>query len=402
MPLFEYTVLNQNGKRIKDTYTAQTASEVTFMLKEREYIILNVEEVKNKTSISLFTNLQRVTSKDLAVFCRQFQAMLNAGVPIINCLDIIKQQTDNKRLRNIINDLFENLQKGFTFSEALRKHDNVFPEILINMVEAGEVSGNLDVIMDRLAIHFEKEFKIENKIKGAMAYPIVLAIVATAVVIFLLTSVMPTFIGMFESSGVELPAPTIAMLNMSDFIQNRWYIIIIFITLIIVLVKTLSSNKSTKIGIDKLKLEIPILKNVNLKIATSRFTRTLSTLLGSGVPLINALEIVAKVTGNEYIGSVILKSKEDVRKGIGLSEPLKHSRVFPPMVTSMMKIGEDSGAIEEILAKTADFYDEEVDSAVQKLTTVLEPIMIVFMALIIGFIVIAMVMPMFDMVSTIQ
>lgn len=394
MPIYKYTVINKQGKKKTSTYKANSEKEIASMLREQNNIILKIEKTKNERSISFS---RKITPKDFAVFCRQFQAMLNAGVPIINCLDIIIQQTTNKRFKEIISDIYESLQKGFTLSESLGKHDKVFPTIFISMIEAGEVSGNIDVIMDRLAVHFEKEYKINNKIKSAMTYPAVIAVVATAVVIFLLTSVMPTFLGMFQSSGIELPTITKALLNISNFIKNRWYFIIIAIIAVIISYRILLKNKNNRIIRDKIKLKIPVIKNISLKVATSRFTRTLSTLLSSGVPLISSLEIVSKVTGNEYIESILIDSKEEVKKGINLSSPLNKFNVFQPMVISMIKIGEDSGSLDEILGVTASFYDEEVDVAVNKLTTIMEPIMLVIMAIVVGFIVVGMLLPMFDM-----
>lgn len=398
MPVYKYTIINKQGKKQTNTYKANSEKEVASMLREKHNIILKIEKTKTEKSISFS---KKISSKDLAVFCRQFQAMLKAGVPIINCLDIIIQQTTNKKFREIISDIYESLQKGFTLSEASSKYSNVFPSLFISMVEAGEASGNLDDIMDRLAIHFEKEFKINNKIKSAMTYPIVIAVVATAVVIFLLTSVMPTFLSMFQNSGIELPAITKALLSFSNFIKYQWYVIIIIIVLIPIIFKILLKNAANRLIFDKIKLKIPVVKYLNLKVATSRFTRTLSTLLSSGVPLINSLEIVAKVTGNEYIGKVILDSKEEVKKGVSLSDPLRRYNIFQPMVISMIKIGEDSGSLDEILSVTANFYDEEVDTAVNKLTTVVEPIMLVIMAVIVGFIVVGMVLPMFDMFNVV-
>jgi type IV pilus assembly protein PilC len=270
------------------------------------------------------------------------------------------------------------------------------------MIEVGELSGNIDVIMDRLANHFEKEYKLENKIKLAMTYPAILAIVATVVVIFLLTSIMPTFVDIYASYGVELPGITQVIIFLSEVIKSYWHIILLVIAGMVFLVRVLLKNSKVKYQSDYAKLQIPVVKNFVLKIATSRFTRTLSTLVGSGVPLLQSLETVSGVTGNTYIASKILEVREDIRKGSTLSIPLKKQNIFPPMVHNMIKIGEDSGSIEEILDKTADFYDEEVYTAVARLTSLLEPIMIVFMAIIIGFIVIAMAMPMFDMVRIVQ
>lgn len=401
MALYKCSVINQTGKREKINHNAESRAEVIDYLKQNNYIIIDINKSEGSVDLSGLKP-SKIKSKDLAVFCKQLYAMLKAGVTIVNSLDILKQQTENKRLSKIISQLYEDLQKGNTFSESLSHHKDAFPTIFISMVEAGELSGNIDVIMNRLAVHFEKEYKIENKVKSAMTYPAILAIVCIAVVIFLLTTIMPTFVDMYSSSGVELPQITKTMIALSEILKNYWYLLALAVMSIIFAVSALSKNKDIKLKEDYFKLKIPVVKNLVLKVATSRFTRTLSTLMGSGVPLLQALETVSGVTGNTYIGSKILEAKEDVRKGYALSQPLKQQGVFPPMVHSMIKIGEDSGSIEEILDKTADFYDEEVDTAVTRLTTMLEPIMIVFMAIIIGFIVLAMVTPMFDMVNSVQ
>lgn len=328
--------------------------------------------------------------------------MLNAGVTIVKCLDILEAQTENKVLRSATRDTYDNVQKGMTLSEAMRKHEKVFPSLLVNMIEAGEVSGSLDVIMERMAMHYEKEYKIENKIKGAMIYPIVLGVVSIAVVIFLLVAVMPTFVGMFESSGVELPTPTKILLNISDSLKNQWYIYLASIIAIILGFGYFSRQESGRLLIDSLKLRLPVVKDTNIKIATSRFTRTLSTLLSSGIPLLQGLDVVAKIVNNKFLGLKIDNAKEEVRKGVPLSRTIKAIKIFPPMVDSMIKIGEESGSLDDILNKSADFYDEEVEVAIQKMTEMMQPILIVIMALMVGFIVIAMALPMFDMVNTVQ
>ncbi len=403
MPNFNYIALNQNGKKIKGIYNASSLSDVIEMLRGKKYVPVEINEKKSKSrDLTIFDSFSRVTIKDLAVFCRQFQVMLNAGVPIVNSLDILKLQTEKKKFKEIIEDLYEQVQKGSTFSEALLNHKNVFPEIMINMVEAGEVSGNLDIIMERLSVHFEKEFKIENKVKGAMIYPIILVVAVVAVVSFLLVFVMPTFLGMFEGSGVELPFLTQVLLSISKFLRTRWYIVLGIIASIVLIYKRLMQEKNLRIKRDKFKLKLPIIKNVQIKVASSRFTRTLSTLMSSGVELMKSIEIVSRVTGNEYIATTLIEIKEDLRKGGTLSEPLKRRGIFPPMIPAMVNIGEESGAIDEVLDKTANFYDEEVDVAINKMTTILEPLMIVIMAVIVGFVVIAMILPMFDMLKTIN
>ncbi len=404
MPSFKYTAMDNKGKKMKGTFTAGSANDVSEMLKEKHFFPVSIEENKaSKDQESVFARFSKVNNKDLAVFCRQFYAMLNAGIPIINCIDIIQQQTVKKRFQGVIADLFEQLQKGYTFSEALKQNADVFPNIMINMVEAGEVSGNLDLIMERLSVHFEKEYKINNKIKSAMAYPAVLAIVTIGVVVFLLMVVMPTFIGMFAGAGVALPKPTLIMMGISDFLRTKWYIVIFVGALISYLLFKTRQNDKLREGQDKFLLKrMPILNDITTKIVSSRFTRTMSTLLGSGVELLTAIEITSRVTGNKYVETVLGKVSEDVKKGVTMSEPLKRYAVFPPMISSMIKIGEDSGALDNILDKTANFYDDELDTAIQKLTSLVEPIMIVIMGAIVGFIVVAMMMPMFDMLQTVS
>jgi len=402
MPIYKYTAINKSGTKITNDYSAKSQAEVMVMLKENGFYPVKVEEYIERKEIALSDIFNKVTIKDIAVFCRQFYTMLNAGVTITSTLDILRQQTENKKLRKIISDIYEEVQKGSAFSEALKKHRDVFPDLLINMVEAGEVSGNLDTIMDRMANHFEKEFKINNKIKSAMVYPIILSVVAIGVVVFLLTSVMPTFIGMFTSSGVPLPLPTRILLGISSALQNYWYIFFGGIILIIIGFNTYKNTDGGKLLISRIKLAIPVIKDSNKKIITSRFTRTLSTLLSSGVPLLEALDIVSKVVGNVVVEKGISVAKEEVRKGSTLAKPIRETGLFPPMVTSMIEIGEESGALDDILEKTANFYDEELETAIQKMTTLIEPVMIVLMAVIVGFIVISMALPMFDMVNTVQ
>ena len=403
MSLYKCNLIDQSGKKHKINRQAESKSEVIDYLKQNKYIVIDIKTTESSLSLSgSLGSMKKIKAKDLSVFCKQLYAMLKAGVTIVTSLEILVQQTENKKLTKIIGQMYEDLQKGNTLSEALSHHKDSFPPIFISMVEAGELSGNIDVIMNRLSVHFEKEYKIENKVKSAMTYPAILAVVASAVVVFLLTSVMPTFVDMYSSSGVPLPAITTALIGISNGLKNYWYIIILFIVIMSFALTALKKNANVQYKTDSFKLQIPVYKNLELKVATARFTRTLSTLMGSGVPLLQALDTVSGVTGNTFIGSKILEVKEDVRRGLSLSQPLKKQNVFPPMVHNMIKIGEDSGAIEEILDKTADFYDEEVETAINRVTAMLEPLMIVFMAIIIGFIVLAMVIPMFDMVKTVQ
>ncbi|RKD34593.1 type II secretion system F family protein [Thermohalobacter berrensis] len=402
MPVYKYKAVKETGDKKEGKYTANSKNEVISMLRDNKYYPIKIEELQEDRNIKLTNLFNRVKTKDLAIFCRQFHTMLDAGVTIINCLDILKQQTENKKLKVELGKIYDEVQKGSTLSEALRKHDEFFDELLINMVEAGEASGTLDVIMNRMAVHYEKENKISNKVKNAMVYPLILSIVSIFVVIFLLIVVMPSFISMFQGAGVALPLPTRILLAISNGIKENWYLMVISIAFLLYILNRYKGTENGSKFFDRVKLKIPIIKKTTIKIVTSRFTRTLSTLLGSGVSLLQSLDIVSRVVGNKVVAEDILQAKEDIRKGINLAEPIRKSGIFPPMVVSMVKIGEESGSLEEMLEKTADFYDDEVEAAMEKMTTALEPIMIIVMAIVIGSIVIAMILPMFEMINTLQ
>lgn len=398
--IYKYKAVSQTGEVIEGFFEGDGESDVLAMLKGNSYLPVTVEkDVGAEAQIDLFS--KKIKKKDLAVFCRQFYTMLNAGIGIVKCIDILGKQSENKTLVKSLGSLHEDVQKGFTLSEGMKKHPKVFPSLLINMVEAGEISGNVDTIMETMAVHFEKENKLENKIKSALIYPMALAVVSTAVVIFLLVAVMPIFIGMFEGSGQALPGPTKMLLTLSNWLTEYWYLFIIMVIGMTVGFITFKQTTAGRIFFDTLKIKIPILKDTNVKIITARFTRTLSTLMSSGMPLLQSIEVVGRVVGNKVIQDRLEIAVEDIRKGVSLSRTISEVQIFPPMVDSMIKIGEESGALDDILYKTADFYDDEVEVALQRMTSLMEPIMLVVMAVVIGFIVIAMAIPMFDVVNMI-
>lgn len=401
MPNFKYKVMNQNGERLEGVYTANSEEDVMSMIRTNNYYPLKIEEIVESTKIE-FDFLSKVKTKDIAIFCRQFYTMLNAGATISRCLNVLGQQSPNKMLRKSIIGIDESIKKGLTLSIAMKKEEGIFPDLLVNMVQTGEVSGNLDLILQRMSNHYEKENKLNNKIKSAMTYPIVLAFLCIVIVTVILVFVMPTFVGMFQSSGVELPVPTKILLNMSNTIRTKWPIILLVILGIVFGMKYYFKTENGEFLLSKIKLKIPIVKNMNEKIIVTRFTRTLATVLSSGVTLIEGLQIVSKIVGNKVVEHKLLSVKDQLIKGVGLSEPLKETGVFPPMLYSMVKIGEESGALDDILDKTADFYDEELDTAVQQFTTILEPIMIAVMGVIIGFIVMSIALPIFNMANTIK
>jgi type IV pilus assembly protein PilC len=397
---YKYKSITADGRESEGLYVGESESGLISMLKEKKELVLSIErDIQSEAQIEIFK--KKVKKKDLSLFCRQFYTMISAGLGIVPCLEILVSQTQNKTFKNAIADTYEEVQKGSTLSESMKLHTDIFPTILISMVEAGEVSGNLDTIMLRMAEHFEKEFKLENKVKSAMVYPAVLAFATVAVVIFMLVFVMPTFVGMFEGSGTALPGPTQMVINLSNSLRDYWYI---YVAVVAAIVFGISAYKRTKEGtrfFDSMKLRIPIVKGTTTMLVTSRFTRTLSTLMSSGIPLIQAMEVVSRVVSNSIVEERLLTGIENIRKGVTLSRTVKDVGIFPPMVDSMIKIGEESGSLDDMLFKTADFYDEEVDTSLTKLTAMIEPLMIVIMALIIGMIVIAMYLPMFDMMKTV-
>ncbi|MBK1810497.1 type II secretion system F family protein [Clostridium sp. YIM B02505] len=396
MPNFKYKAMNENGDRLQGTYAADSRDEVMDMISANNYYPLLVEEIQQGTTINL-SIFDRVTTKDIAIFCRQFYTMLDAGVSINSSLNILARQLPNKKLREVLSKVEDNVKKGETLSESMKLQGKVFPDLLISMVETGEMSGNLDNVMLRMSTHFEKENKINNKIKGAMVYPAVLSVMAVGVVTILLTFVLPTFIDMFTQSGVELPMPTKILLGISGALSKHGLVILLIIILIVLGLRYYFKSDSGQLFISKFKLTFPILKGLNQKIIVSRFTRTLSTMLSSGVSLVQALETVSEVVGNKLAQDKLLEIREELIKGEGLSKPIEESKIFPPMLASMIKIGEESGSLDDILNKTADFYDDEVETTIQTTTALIEPLLILIMGLVVGFIVISIMLPMFTM-----
>lgn len=399
--IFKYKAVTETGEIVEGIFEGENSQEVLLMLRGNNYLPISIEEIKKGKIKSKKLFNSSVKKKDLAIFCRQFYTMLDSGISIIDSLDIIEKQTENEILKNATRQVYEDVQKGMTLSKAMKNYQEAFPDLLVNMVEAGEVSGTLDNIMERMAVHYEKENNIENKVKTAFTYPVILIIISIAVVIFLLTIVMPTFITMFENSGNILPGPTRLLLKIGNRLKNYWFIYILTLFLIVFGIKYYKKTAKGKYFIDSIKIKFPWFKKTNIKIITSRFTRTLSTLLSSGIPLIQAIDVVSKVVNNEVVRKGLEEGIEDIQKGTSLSRAIKKIGYFPPMVYSMINVGEESGALDEMLLRTADFYDEEVEVSLDRMTTMLEPILIVIMAIIVGFIVIAMAMPMFEMVDTI-
>ena len=403
MAVYQYKAITPEGKEVTEQLTATNDREVQERIRDKGYYLIEVkEEVVKKSAAEQLSFGGKVKSKELSLFCKQFATLLKAGVPVSAGLDILHRQTENKKFKEALESVYTEVQKGSQVSVEMRNHPKVFPALLVNMTESGEMTGNLDNVMDRLALHYEKDAKIEARIKGAMIYPIAISVVAITVVVFLITFVLPTFMQMFAGAGMELPLPTRILLAISDFIRDYWYLLILIIVGLVILFIRIINTESGRYQFDALKFKVPVVKQSMDKIVTARFTRTLGSLLVSGIPLIDALEMSGSVTGNVVTEGKVNLIAEEVEKGETLGNALRRNPTFGPMVVSMIQIGEESGNIDSMLDKSADFYERELEDAIDRMLRLMEPLLIVFMAVIIGFIVISMALPMFEMFETVQ
>ncbi len=401
MQEYNCTVKGIDGKTINN-YKLKTEDESSLIaqLKSSGLYLVRYEVVEAKKDI-VGGNKLKLSSKDISVLCRQLASMLTSGVTLVKALNILYLQMEKKNIKEAVKRLYEAVQKGEQFSEALRKQTNVYPELMISMVEAGEGSGRLDSVIEKLAAHYEKDVKLKAKIKTALTYPIILVVLCIAVVIILVTQVLPIFIGMFNEAGAELPLPTKMVMGFSQVLTGYWYLIILFSVIIALGFKVYLGTEAGLKNWHRLLLKIPVVNKTMTKLAAVRFTSTLSTLLSSGLNLLASLDISIKVVGNRVVMEGLNISKEDIRKGMPLSQSLRKVNVLPPMVYSMIGIGEESGSIEKMLEKCAEYYDNEVDNSITKLVSMIEPLLIIVMAVVVGFIVIAMMMPIFDIYGTV-
>lgn len=396
MAVFNYKVVDRDGKNKKGTIEAPNRDGAEKKLKSEGYSVMSLTEQSSPLGdIGLFK--KKVKSRDLGVFCKQFSAVIKAGVTIISALELMGDQIENKTLRKAIQDARTYVEKGGTLADAFRVNPDVFPPIMINMVAAGEMSGNLEICLDRLVEHFEKDNALTSKIKGAMVYPIVVLCVMVVVVIVVLVAVIPNFADMFADMGTQLPLATRIMMAAADFVKYKWWMLIIIIAAIVFGVKMFKKTPFGEQLFANIGLKAPIFGNLNVKTACARFARTMSTLMASGISMIDAVEQVAKMIDNKIIRDGLLDAKVQVSKGVPLSKPLKDMEMLPPMLSAMTKIGEETGDIEEMLSKVADYYDEEVETATNALTAAMEPLIMVLLAGIVGMIVAAVYGPIMSM-----
>ena len=397
MPAFTYTARTVNGDLKTATIEAPSREDVVAQLRRQRLSVVKVdEESKPKRAKG------SIKMRDIVIFTRQFSTMINAGLPLVQALDILAKQTENKVLADVTRAVVFDVESGHTVADALAKHPKAFSELYVNMVAAGEAGGILDTILMRLATFMEKNDALVRKVKGAMIYPGVIMSVAGFAILVLLLFVIPVFEDMFASVGLPLPLPTRIVIAMSKFLKNYWWLIGAAIGVGAFLFKKYYATSSGMLVVDRILLRVPILGDVLRKSAVSRFTRTLGTLISSGVSILDGLEITAKTAGNRVIQDAIMQSRASIAGGDTIAAPLQKSAVFPNMVISMIAVGEQTGGLDEMLTKIADFYDEEVDAAVGGLLSLLEPIMIVFLGVVVGGMVVAMYLPIFDMINAVQ
>jgi type IV pilus assembly protein PilC len=399
MATFTYSARSVTGELQAGSVELPTREDVIGYLRRQRLVPIKVEQKQSAFTIPGMQ--QRVSTRDIVIFTRQFATMINSGLPLVQSLDILAKQSENKTLRKCIEQVLYDVESGQTLADALRQHTKVFSQLYVNMVAAGEAGGILDTILLRLAVFLEKADKLKRKIKGAMIYPGVIFTVAAGAVAILLIFVIPTFQNMFEQAGIQLPAPTVIVIAMSDFMQNQWYLVVGSVGAAVFALQRWYKTSTGQLALDRLMLRLPVLGPLQRKAAIARFTRTLGTLVSSGVSILDGLEITARTAGNRVLHDAIMESRSSIAGGETISEPLKRSGVFPPMVVQMINVGEQTGGLDEMLTKIAEFYDDEVDAAVEALLSAMEPIMIVFLGVVVGGMIVAMYLPIFDMVNAV-
>jgi len=393
--------MDTSGRTVNGTLEADSLELVRAKLADLSYHILTIRETKGRAGVQdWFTGIQRVKLRDLVMFSRQFATMIDAGLSVVKCLDILQKQTRNPKMKDVIGEVKRDVGGGMSLTEALQKHPRIFNPLYVNMIRSAEAGGILDQVLDRLSTFLEKEQETRNKIKSAMMYPAVVFCFAILMLIALLFFVLPKFKGIFETMGLELPITTRILLESSEYMRAYWYIALVVLVGSVILVKALARTEKGEHAIDAAKLRLPVFGDLILKTSVSRFARTFGTLISSGVPVLRALEIVADTAGNRVISDTVARARVSIKEGEKISTPLFGSNIFPVMVTQMIAVGEETGRLDQMLVKVSNFYDEEVDTTLKSLTSLIEPLMIVGLGLIVGFIAVSVISPIYSLVGS--
>jgi type IV pilus assembly protein PilC len=401
MPSFVWKGRNLAGQHQSGVLTLDSREDALNFLRKNRILISSVREKRGGIEIKLPMR-GVVSTRELAVFTRQFATMIDSGLPLVQCLEILGKQATKERFRKVISEATADVESGSTLTDALARHPTCFDTLYTNLVSAGEAGGILDVILGRLATYIEKSDSLKRKVKSALTYPAVVLVVATGVTVFMLTAIIPTFAKLFADFGAELPLPTRITLALSDFLRTTWWALIGAALGITVAIKRFYKTDRGRHVMDRNVLRVPVLGDVLKKASVARFTRTLGTLVSSGVPILKGLEITAETAGNVIIADAVKETRNSIGQGETIAAPLAKCDIFPPMVVQMIGVGEETGALDQMLNKIADFYDDEVDTAVATLTSVIEPVLIVVMGVVVGGMVVAMYMPMFEMVKAVS
>lgn len=392
MPTYHYTAKDKSGRTVSGVLETASEIEVAEILHKQDLIVVSVELTRKKVAKFIKT---KIKLDDLVIFSRQLATMIDAGIPLVQCLGILAEQIENMALKNVVSAVQQDIEGGMSFCDALARHTNIFSELFISMVRAGEASGMLDEILDRLATYLEKTAALTRKIRSSLVYPTVVITIAILITGLLLLKVVPTFKGIFETLGGKLPLPTLVLIGISDLFR-KWFLFLVCLSIVLGFAfKRYIATAKGRYNFDKQKLKFPILGSLFKKVSLAKFSRTFSTLIKSGVSVLHALDIVAVTSGNRVIEEAIINCRNSVRDGETINQPLSKSKIFPPMVCRMISVGEQTGQLEKMLSKIADFYDDQVDAAVAGLTSMIEPVVIVFLGVVIGGIVLALFLPIF-------
>ncbi len=401
MPTYRYSAMDPTGRTVTGTLEADSFELVRAKLSDLSYHVLSIRQARAGSAFQeAFASMQRVKLRDLVVFSRQFATMIDAGLSVVKCLDILQKQARNPKMKQVTGDVKRDVAGGMSLTEALQKHPRIFSPLYVNMIRSAEAGGILDQVLDRLATFLEKEQETRNKIKSAMTYPAVVFCFACLMLVGLLFFVLPKFKGIFETMGLELPLTTKLMLNSSTYMKNYWYIALVVIIGIVVVAKLFARTERGKYALDAAKLQLPVFGDLILKTCVSRFARTFGTLITSGVPVLRALDIVSETAGNRVVAETVIRARTSIKEGEKISTPLFGSKIFPVMVTQMIAIGEETGRLDQMLGKVANFYDDEVDNTLKSLTSLIEPLMIVGLGLIVGFIAVSVISPIYELVGS--
>ena len=400
MPTYLYSGKSASGHPTKGEIESSSQAQAVATLKQRQVTVTAIEVRRSllarMNAVKIPGLGKKIKTKDLAIFTRQFATMIDAGLPLVQCLDILASQNDNDDFKAVLLDVKANVEGGSTFAEALKKHPKVFNQLYVNLVAAGEVGGILDTILNRLSNFMEKNEKLKGKVKGALSYPVAVIVIALIITTALLVFIVPVFEDMFKDFGQALPAPTQFVVFLSNSIKNSWYFILAFLIGTAIIIRQAYKTDKGRHFFDKLLLKSPVVGDLLRKTAVARFSRTLGTMISSGVPILESLDLVAKTADNVIIEDAIMKARVSLSEGKNLADPLAETKVFPGMVTSMIAVGEQTGAMDTMLSKIADFYEDEVDVAVEALTSLIEPLLMVFLGVVIGGLVISLYLPIFS------